>query len=168
MAEKVHKAGKQKKDTVVPDDGGEEIPQEPQKKKHKKNKTGYPDPEDDPSLSEQARKALAYAFLQIRKPTKWKFSKARQNWLIRNIWSTTIPEPYLALTIQYLSNVKGGVRETLIKDCQTVLSASLASDTTETVSESKAHQAAEPDQLKHARARALLDTLNTPESEVPK
>jgi hypothetical protein len=69
-----------------------------------------------------------------------------------------------AYTLRVLFNLV----QTLIKDCQTVLSASLASDTTETVSESKAHQAAEPDQLKHARARALLDTLNTPESEVPK
>ncbi|KAJ6599322.1 hypothetical protein DFH09DRAFT_32325 [Mycena vulgaris] len=102
----------------------EESLQEPQKKKHRKNKTGYPDPQDDSALSEQACKALSYAFSQFRKPSKWKFSKARQNWLIRNVWSETIPDAYLSMTIQYLSNVKGGVRDTLIKECQSILSVS--------------------------------------------
>lgn len=32
-------------------------------------------------------KALEYAFTRMNKPSKWKFSKAKQNWIIRNVWS---------------------------------------------------------------------------------
>ncbi|KAJ7095145.1 hypothetical protein B0H15DRAFT_828257 [Mycena belliarum] len=140
---------------------------EPLKKKRKKNKTGFPDPADDPALSEQATKALSYAFSQFHKPSKWKFSKARQNWLCRNIWSETIPDPYLLLTIRYLSNVKGGVREALIKDCSNILSVPPTPDkptSTETVpaqqDEGVGTTAAKRlGELKLARARALLDVL---------
>ncbi|KAJ6539096.1 hypothetical protein B0H19DRAFT_342248 [Mycena capillaripes] len=169
------KREKRRREETADEAGAEESPQlaeEPQKKKHKKNKTGFPNPGDDASLSEQASKALSYAFLQFRKPAKWKFSKARQNWLIRNIWSDQIPDTYLALTVQYLSNVKGGVRETLIKDCQSVLFASAPEKVSEKVfsaeSVSQAQPAkipqvvVEPDQLKQTRARALLDALETP------
>ena len=31
--------------------------------------------------------ALHYAFCQFDDPASWKFNKAKQNWLIRNIWS---------------------------------------------------------------------------------
>ncbi|KAF8076127.1 hypothetical protein FPV67DRAFT_1664428 [Lyophyllum atratum] len=53
----------------------------------RKNKTGFLDPNEDASLSDQTQKCLVYAFLQFHRPSKWKFNKARQNWLIRNIWS---------------------------------------------------------------------------------
>lgn len=75
------------------------------KRKKHRNKTGFLDPDEDTALTDQARKgaqrtracskrvltifyfiALAYAFLQLRHPSKWKFNKARQNWLIRNVW----------------------------------------------------------------------------------
>ncbi|KAJ7499174.1 hypothetical protein FB451DRAFT_1204531 [Mycena latifolia] len=147
----------------------EQTLQEPQKKKRKKNKTGFPDPQDDSSLSEQALKALSYAFSQFRKPSKWKFSKARQNWLTRN-WSDmdVIPDIYLPLTIQYLSYVKGGVRETLIKDCQTILSASPDKLTsTETTSDPVdiTQVVSKTDELKVARARSLLDALEASDSQ---
>ena len=75
----------------------------PKKKKHR-NKTGFPDPNEDESLHDQPRKCsfyfpvcskkltllctgLAYAFSQFHCPSKWKFNKACQNWLIRNFWS---------------------------------------------------------------------------------
>ncbi|KAJ7068041.1 hypothetical protein C8F01DRAFT_1116652 [Mycena amicta] len=107
---------------------------EPSRKKSKKNKTGLPDPAEDSALSEQASKALSYAFLQFRKPAKWKFSKGHQNWLIRNYW--TIPDAYNELTVLYLAKVEGGVRTRLIEQCQTKLS-----------------ESTEP------RAQALLDAL---------
>ncbi|KAJ6510057.1 hypothetical protein C8R47DRAFT_779638 [Mycena vitilis] len=181
----VHKAKreKRKRDMIVVERGEESAQEhEPRQKKPKKNKTGFPDPGDDPALSEQASRALSYAFLQFRKPSKWKFSKARQNWLIRNVWSETIPDAYLALTVQYFSNVKGGVRETLIKDCKSVLLAaseksvlsapaekvSLA-ETTSEVQPQPANTAdvAQSSQLKLTRARALLDALETPNSPLP-
>ena len=31
--------------------------------------------------------ALSYAYLQLEEPSSWKFNKARQNWLLRNVWS---------------------------------------------------------------------------------
>ena len=33
--------------------------------------------------------ALSYAYLHAEDPDKWKFNKARQNWLVRNVWSDT-------------------------------------------------------------------------------
>ncbi|KAF5364240.1 hypothetical protein D9756_000823 [Leucocoprinus leucothites] len=94
------------------------------KRKHK-NKTGFPDPEedvDDESLSDQARKALSYAYIQFYEPDAWKFNKAKQNWLVRNFWSTkTIPEKYDGLVIKYLAGVQGNARENLIKTCREVI-----------------------------------------------
>ena len=131
------------------------------KKNKRKNKTGFPDPDDDNSLSEQSKKcsclhlplyvltdsilqALVYAFSQFRRPGKWKFNKARQNWLIRNIWSSEmvkiillnmlhlfiaaqIPEIYFALVVTYLAKVQGRVRDVrsphfLLHKCQVRLS----------------------------------------------
>ncbi|KAJ7873268.1 hypothetical protein B0H14DRAFT_2719963 [Mycena olivaceomarginata] len=165
---KPRKEKRKREDTVdgAEDSGAIQV-EEPPKKKHK-NKTGFPDPgEDSESLSDQARKALSYAFLQFRKRSKWKFSKPRQNWLIRNVWSDQIPDMYLPLTIQYLSNVKGGVRETLIKDCRSILSGSSPEkvSSTETETASQVQPVGEPDQRKHARARALLDALEAVEAE---
>jgi len=88
-------------------------------KNKRKNKTGFPDPGDDNSLSEQSKKcscphlplciltdpnpqALAYAFSQFRRPGKWKFNKARQNWLIRNIWSSETVKIILLNLLIYL------------------------------------------------------------------
>ncbi|KAF9452212.1 hypothetical protein P691DRAFT_661563 [Macrolepiota fuliginosa MF-IS2] len=100
-----------------------ETMEKPRKKK-RKNKTSFPDPEgdDDTGLSDQARKALGYAFSQFHDPTQWKFNKARQNWLVRNFWSTnSIPEKYEDLVIQYLSAVQGNTRENLIKACRAAM-----------------------------------------------
>ncbi|THH17616.1 hypothetical protein EW146_g3232 [Bondarzewia mesenterica] len=89
------------------------------KKRRKSGLTGLPDPEEDESLSEQAQKALTYAFIQFAHPSKWKFNKARQNWLLRNMWSEEmVPDVYMTLITRYLTNVQGGVRENLIKTCQ--------------------------------------------------
>jgi hypothetical protein len=77
----------------------------PPKKKHK-NRTNFADPREDTQLNTQSRKgthysvvarldefsllstALEYVFTQMNRPSRWKFNKARQNWLIRNIWSS--------------------------------------------------------------------------------
>ncbi|KAJ7507504.1 hypothetical protein B0H11DRAFT_1705475 [Mycena galericulata] len=160
---------KRRREDAVDEELNEEST-ESQKKKHKKNKTGFPDPNEDSSLSEQASKALSYAFTQFRKPSKWKFHKARQNWIIRNIWSDTIPDTYVELTIRYLSNVKGGVREKLIQDCQSVLSTSADKNgnlSAEEIPEAEpvtAGAATETNELKHKRARTLLDALETSEN----
>ncbi|PFH52642.1 hypothetical protein AMATHDRAFT_46186 [Amanita thiersii Skay4041] len=76
------------------------------------------DPSNDSSLPDQARKALEYAYLQYTSPSEWKFNKARQNWLIRNVWlSKMIPDDHFPLVAWYLKSVKGGVKDTLINAC---------------------------------------------------
>ncbi|KIK65514.1 hypothetical protein GYMLUDRAFT_38985 [Collybiopsis luxurians FD-317 M1] len=148
-----------------------EVEIEPKKKKSK-NKTGFPDPAEETLLSEQARKALVYAFTQFRKPSKWKFQKARQNWIIRNIWSAeNIPDSQMPLVLKYLSNVQGNVRETLIKTCESIIekasngaSESPASDGSgkkePEQSEGKAsEQPEEARSMKTLRAEALLAVL---------
>ncbi|KAN0097653.1 hypothetical protein V8E55_002099 [Tylopilus felleus] len=51
------------------------------------NRVSYPDPAVDESLSEQSRRALSYAYERCRGFETWKFNKARQNWLLRHVWS---------------------------------------------------------------------------------
>lgn len=85
-------------------DAGVEDGERPKKRKARR-KPEYPDPADDESLSEGAAKgdglyacastltltlpssALAYASARFADPSSWKFNKARQNWIIRNVWS---------------------------------------------------------------------------------
>ncbi|EKM59461.1 uncharacterized protein PHACADRAFT_249966 [Phanerochaete carnosa HHB-10118-sp] len=115
---------KSKKRKTRKEDNSQEIAEEEAKpkKKRKRSSSGFPDPGEDDSLSDQARKALSYAYLQAEEPLSWKFNKARQNWLLRNVWSAeAIPDTYVSLTKKYLSSVQGGVRETLIKTCHDVL-----------------------------------------------
>ncbi|KAF9028469.1 hypothetical protein BDZ89DRAFT_1066117, partial [Hymenopellis radicata] len=128
------------------------------KKKKHKNKTGLLDPSEDSSLSEQAQKALSYAFTQFRHPKRWKFQKARQNWLIRNAWSAeSVPDAHMPLVLKYVANVQGGVRENLIKTCQSylVVPVVVVPDPGDAATE-----AAKPvSDLKASRARELLDVL---------
>jgi len=140
--------------------------EEPSKERRRKttgSQTGISNPDQDASLTDQARKALAYAYIQFDDPAAWKFHKARQNWLIRNVWSDqTIPELYMPLLTRYLTNVKGGVRENLITACKSILSQGsiapadsvppLSADSREIVT----NNCASPKQL---RARIVLDAL---------
>ncbi|KAF8138257.1 hypothetical protein EV363DRAFT_1313517 [Boletus edulis] len=72
----------------------------------------YPDPAIDESLAEQSRRALSYAYERCRGIETWKFNKARQNWLLRNVWSEqAVPENYIPLVIGYLAGISGGARE---------------------------------------------------------
>ncbi|OJT10516.1 hypothetical protein TRAPUB_12954 [Trametes pubescens] len=96
----------------------------PQKKRKHCSASGFLDPTGDEALSEQAQKALDYAFTQFEEPDSWKFNKARQNWIIRNVWSEeAIPDAYLPLASKYLQGVQGGAREALLKSCQEAIDA---------------------------------------------
>ena len=122
-----------------------------QKRKKSKAST-HPNPGDDSDLTEQSQKgshsfstslqppkspttrstvtALIYVCSQSASPETWKFNKARQNWVIRNVWtsevssgcirevhsltcfrSLQIPEKYVPMVVDYLSKVQGRVRE---------------------------------------------------------
>ncbi|KIJ70353.1 hypothetical protein HYDPIDRAFT_23468 [Hydnomerulius pinastri MD-312] len=94
----------------------EQVPEVTQTKK--KTRCDHTDPSQDKSLADQNLKALSFAYERFQNPESWKFNKARQNWLIRNIWSDqAIPEKYLHLATMYLADIKGGVRQKLIDTC---------------------------------------------------
>lgn len=60
------------------------------RKRRKEAKAG-PDPASIPGLGESAQRAIAYAQTYFRDRAAWKFSKPRQNWLMRHIlWSEPI------------------------------------------------------------------------------
>ncbi|KZT72670.1 hypothetical protein DAEQUDRAFT_595102 [Daedalea quercina L-15889] len=141
----------------------------PKKKKRKHGKTGFTNPAEDEGLSEQACKALQYAFNQVDDPGSWKFNKARQNWLVRNLWSQqAIPDAYMPLLTQYLAGVKGGVREALVKTCRDVLNEDASSLADKTAGAEPATKDAKPEQLstiaadetKRTRAAAVLTVLS--------
>lgn len=51
--------------------------------------------------------------------TVWKFSKQKQNWLLKNIFEMDeIPIEYNSLVESYFQDLKGGAREELVKRCQ--------------------------------------------------
>ncbi|KAF8559082.1 hypothetical protein OG21DRAFT_1600676 [Imleria badia] len=78
----------------------------------------YSNPAIDETLSEPSRRALSYAYERCLGSKVWKFNKARQNWLLRNVWSEqAIPESYIPLMIGYLDGLRGGAREKLIEEC---------------------------------------------------
>ncbi|KAF9780067.1 hypothetical protein BJ322DRAFT_308982 [Thelephora terrestris] len=94
-------------------------------RKRKKSKQSiHPDPSDDPELTEQSQKALSYIYSQFSSPETWKFNKARQNWIIRNVWTSKVPDKYVPMVVEYLSRVQGRVRETLVESCKIVVSGS--------------------------------------------
>ncbi|KAG8218447.1 hypothetical protein J3R82DRAFT_4074 [Butyriboletus roseoflavus] len=73
-------------------------------KKHREedqmHRLPYLDPAIDKSLSEQSRKALSYAYERCRGSKVWKFNKARQNWLLRNVWSEQAVSSKVLVTVQ--------------------------------------------------------------------
>ncbi|KAK8858729.1 hypothetical protein IAR55_002958 [Kwoniella newhampshirensis] len=81
----------------------------------------------DTRLSDQAKKNLYYAHLhassQSATPSTesagWKFSKAKQNWLMRNIFNVTeVPETYVDLVLGYLKTTQGHSRAALIESAK--------------------------------------------------
>lgn len=49
----------------------------------------------------------------------WKFSKQKQNWIIKNI--KIIPENYESILFEYLDSIKGGSRNRIINDMKKVI-----------------------------------------------
>ncbi|QRW19268.1 hypothetical protein RhiXN_00674 [Rhizoctonia solani] len=51
----------------------------------------------------------------------WKFNKARQNWILRNVIEpATIPDSYLPISLIYVQNIQGGARNELKKTCKVI------------------------------------------------
>ena len=78
------------------------------KKKSSRQDTIFPDPKDDTKLTESARRgqkfysssenllvtlfisALTYVHARVSSRSDWKFNKARQNWVVRNMWDEAV------------------------------------------------------------------------------
>ncbi|KAF8529745.1 hypothetical protein BU17DRAFT_79848 [Hysterangium stoloniferum] len=114
-------------------DESTENPPTPKIKKKKQPKTDdFPNPSGDPHLSESALKALEYVHANVTSAPDWKFNKARQNWIIRNVWDDAIdnsrpamtiqvPDLYFPSCIKYLSGVQGNTRDVLIKSSKDII-----------------------------------------------
>ena len=57
--------------------------------------------------------ALSYAHERCRGIEVWKFNKARQNWLLRNVWSEQAVSSKVIVTIQCHVESYAGTRELL-------------------------------------------------------
>ncbi|KIR68681.1 nucleolar protein [Cryptococcus bacillisporus CA1873] len=84
----------------------------------------------DSSLSDQAKKNIFYAHLfalsQSPSPApnvpSWKFSKAKQNWLMRNIFNhIEVPGTYFEVVLGYLKTTQGHSRNTLVEQAKKIL-----------------------------------------------
>ncbi|KAG9317273.1 hypothetical protein JVU11DRAFT_1468 [Chiua virens] len=164
------KASKKRKRSGVALEGSETNPAEPKSRKHKKRDKirekdqmchpSYPAPAADESLSEPSRKALSYTYERWRGIEAWKFNKARQNWLLRNIWSEqAIPESYVGLVIDYLAGIKGGAREQLVEECISKTSTEKASMQSAKTSEDGSEDRSKIVDGGASRAQSLLYAL---------
>ncbi|KAJ1311385.1 hypothetical protein OPQ81_009878 [Rhizoctonia solani] len=92
----------------------------------------YTNPLTDETLSDFAQRGLAYAYQysqhisltsESERAAKraWKFNKARQNWILRNITDPNIiPDSYLTISLIYVSSMQGGARDELKKTCKSI------------------------------------------------
>ncbi|WVO18123.1 hypothetical protein L204_105825 [Cryptococcus depauperatus] len=96
----------------------------------------------DPTLSDQAKKNIFYVHLYAlsRQPLSsskepvWKFNKAKQNWLMRNIFNLVeIPEAYFDLVLGYLKTIQGHSRTALIEIAKKTIQPSSAESVSEKV-----------------------------------
>lgn len=124
---KSKKDKKRKKGIANAEENEEDVPESGGKhdKKKRKHRSSLPNPSEDGSLSEHARKgmsfyavsrreytlmqadhlALQYAFTQFDDTSSWKFNKARQNWLIRNVSNDEVvskPGQFLTLGTSHI------------------------------------------------------------------
>ncbi|KAL7423070.1 hypothetical protein Q5752_002369 [Cryptotrichosporon argae] len=74
---------------------------------------------EEGGLSEQAQKGVEYArAFAGRAAGGWKFNKARQNWLMRNLWTDEIPDEHVGLVVDYLKTMQGASKAALVAVAQ--------------------------------------------------
>lgn len=69
--------------------------------------------------SEEERDQLQYLKQFDEDREHWKFSKQKQNWIIKNI--RHIPENYEGVLIKYLESIKGGSRDRIVEEMKSVV-----------------------------------------------
>ncbi|GAB1518974.1 hypothetical protein RhiTH_002039 [Rhizoctonia solani] len=121
---------KQKRDEAVTPEIGEQQDAESQAALSKKPKREKRPKKPKDKSKASARLAYAYQYAQhvslsseseraAKQP--WKFNKARQNWILRNVIEpATIPDSYLPISLIYVQNIQGGARNELKKTCKVI------------------------------------------------
>ncbi|OAX35316.1 hypothetical protein K503DRAFT_868344 [Rhizopogon vinicolor AM-OR11-026] len=166
MEEAASDKSRQKKRKSSAEEQSEDTPAADKSRKKKKRRhttdTVFPDPSADESLSDQSQKALSYAYSRFQHLPHWKFNKAKQIWLVKQLWSEEmIPEKYFSLVVKYLADGEGRIRLTLVQMCNSAI-ASVTAD----ASVASATGLTDPSNggsattTKVTRARSLLDALS--------
>ncbi|KDN50122.1 hypothetical protein RSAG8_01458, partial [Rhizoctonia solani AG-8 WAC10335] len=109
----------------------EEIPNPKDKIKIADVQIPHTNPLTDETLPDFAQRGLAYAYqyaqhISLASESEqadkhaWKFNKARQNWILRNITDPmVIPDSHLPISLIYIASIQGGARDELRKTCKT-------------------------------------------------
>ncbi|KZO96282.1 hypothetical protein CALVIDRAFT_140436 [Calocera viscosa TUFC12733] len=131
------KTKKTKTDKAKSKEGGKETKTKKKKDKSKAVKSSLPDPKEDETLSDTAKKAInytrEYALSVADPPTPgWKFNKNSQTWLIKNVLDGDIvTDPYMDICFKYLRTVKGGALQQMEELCKSVIDAPAEAPATE-------------------------------------
>ncbi|CAE6527746.1 unnamed protein product [Rhizoctonia solani] len=115
-------------ETVTPEDQQSPELEGVSLKKPKREKRPKKPKDKSKTLPNEARLAYAYQYSQhislsseSERAAKhaWKFNKARQNWILRNIIDpAVIPDSHLPISLTYVASIQGGARDELRKTCK--------------------------------------------------
>lgn len=93
-----------------------------------KEETKQKKPPKRPKLPKSERKPppeadqLVYLRLYTQDKKQWKFSKSKQNWIIRHVYDTNvIPPSYHEYLINYLEGVQGGIRARIVESSEKII-----------------------------------------------
>lgn len=85
-------------------------------------------PPKKPKLPKSERKPppeadqLLYLRLYSQDKASWKFSKSKQNWILRHTYDTVaIPETYAEYLIAYLQGIQGGAKVRIIENAEKII-----------------------------------------------
>lgn len=66
---------------------------------------------------------LVYLRTYSQEKDAWKFSKSKQNWILRHIYNqAAIPETYKEYLVDYLLGIQGGAKDRIVEDAKAVIS----------------------------------------------
>ncbi|KAE9385672.1 hypothetical protein BT96DRAFT_571963 [Gymnopus androsaceus JB14] len=144
------------------------------RKRNPKTRLGFPIPSRKLYYRTKHAKLSYTPSHNFEKPSKWKFHKARQNWIVRNVWSIEkVPDSQMPLVLKYLSNVQGKTRENLTESCESIIAEAAvppvppapATSEQEAVEQTAGEATQQPEKVQPAnsikalRAQALLSVL---------
>lgn len=102
--------GKKRQSTTEADTENPDAPKKPPKRVKLPKAERKPPPEAD---------QLAYLRQYHDDRANWKFSKQKQNWILRSVYS--IPETYADALVAYLGGLQGGAKDRAIEEAEEVV-----------------------------------------------